>query len=107
MARPGDYVGTRIDLAPAFCGGGGPSGGDPDLYQCSVGKGELYVQSRAVSPTRAGQKMKSECGGLDVTEQSPSCRFRVTLAPRSFHRDSTLNAGKSVLLIEADSLDLN
>ncbi len=107
LAHPDRYVGDKIELSPAFCGGGGPAGADPGLTQCSVGKGDLFVQSRRVAPTRQGTRMGKECGGLDVFEQSSFCRFKVTLVPKSFGLDSKLDDKKKVLLLDAESLELN
>ena len=99
VAHPQQYVGHEVDLGVVFCG----NNGDQSAYMCSTA-GAVFVSLRLISaPNKAKEKIDAECGGIDWTEKSPSCRFRLRFTPASFRIDAEIEQGKQSVIFTARS----
>jgi hypothetical protein len=98
VAHPQQYVGHQVDLGMVFCG----NNGDQSAYMCSTA-GAVFVSLAGLAQNKVKAKIDAECGGIDWTEKSPSCRFRLRFTPASFRLDAEIEQGKRSVIFTAPS----
>jgi hypothetical protein len=98
VAHPQQYVGHEVDLGVVFCG----NNGDQSAYMCSTA-GSVFVSLANLAPNKTKEKIDAECGGIDWTEKSPSCRFRLRFTPASFRIDAEIEQGKHSVIFTAST----
>ena len=97
-AHPQQYIGREIDLGTVFCG----NNGDQSAYMCST-SGAVFVSLGNLAQNKVKEKIDAECGGIDWTEKSPSCRFHLRFTPVSFRIDGDIDPGKRSVVFTAPS----
>jgi hypothetical protein len=97
-AHPQQYIAHEVDLGTVFCG----NNGDQSAYMCST-SGNVFVDLAGLAQNKAKEKIDAECGGIDWTEKSPSCRFRLRFTPASFRVDAEIEQGKRSIVFTAPS----
>lgn len=106
-AHPDRFVGQLLSFGTGYCGTGGPEGKNPELTQCSIGAGHLFVRSRTTVLSGAARARMAGCGGLDVYERSPFCRFAVRFVAGASTVSAATTGDARIPLLETGSLALD
>lgn len=104
LQNPTRYLGYRIELTNAYC-----ASIESGKYECTTSE-PLVVRTGNVATPDSRKIMEEECGGLDTTELTPTCRFNLRFVPTTItseqgsYKRGTKQVSAQLVVIRTESV---